>query len=120
MENAIFRKCNLRLCIWWKKKIEKNRKTNFPNFITHEEEDVHHCVSLSFKKLYLLVKEIKKVKPSTESNDLRVTDFTKNKKRKLGFEPQLRNVDIIKVSTIINEIGLYKIVQEYYQWNRTK
>ena len=54
--------------------------------------------------------KIKKSKPSTESNDLQVTDFTKIKKRKLEFEPRLLNLTITKISTIINKTGLNEIV----------
>ena len=82
-------------------------------FIIRTEEDVHNCVSFSPEKRDLLVNiskessehigiEIKTFKPSTESNDLQGTDFTKIKKRKLEFEPRLLNLDITKTSTIIN------------------
>ena len=85
------------------------------------EEDIHNCVSFSPEKRDLQVNisnessehigvEIKKFKPSTESNDLQVTDFTKIKKRKLEFEPRLLNLNITKISTIINETGLNEIV----------
>ena len=61
-------------------------------FIIRTEEDVHNCVSFSPEKRDLLVNiskessehigiEIKTFKPSTESNDLQLTDFTKIKKR---------------------------------------
>ena len=40
--------------------------------------------------------EIKKIKSSIDSNDLRVTDFTKIKKRKLKFEPGLLHFDRTK------------------------
>ena len=54
------------------------------------EEDIHNCVSFSPEKRDLQVNisnessehigvEIKKFKPSTESNDLQVTDLTKLK-----------------------------------------
>ena len=39
-----------------------------------------------------------------------MTDFTKIKKRKLEFEPRLLNLNITKISTIINETGLNEIV----------
>ena len=87
--------------------LAKNRKTNYFNFIIQTEEDIHNFVSFSPVKWDLLVNisnassqhigvEIKKFKPSTESNDLQVTDFTKIKKRKLEFEPQLLNLNITK------------------------
>ena len=71
--------------------LAKSRKTKYFNFIIQTEEDIHNCVSFSSKKRDLLVNisnessqhigvEIKKFKPSTESNDFQVTDFTKNKK----------------------------------------
>ena len=100
--------------IW--QKIEK-----YFNFIIQAEEDIHNCVSFSLEKQDLLFNisnessqhigvEIKKFKPSTESNDLQVTNFTKIKKRKLEFEPRLLNLNITKISTIINETGLNEIV----------
>ena len=68
--------------------------------------DVLNCVSFSPEKWDLLVNksketsqhigaEIKKIKPSTESNDLRVTDFTKITKKKMEFEPLLNFGDLI-------------------------
>ena len=53
--------------------------------------------------------EIKKIKPSNESNDLQVTDLIKFKKQKLKFEPFLE-LDSTKISTTIDEIGLNEIV----------
>ena len=116
-ENAI------RGCVYDVSKVNlaKNRKTKYVNFIIQKEEDIHNCVSFSPKKQDLLVNisnesshhigvEIKRFKPSTEFNDLQVTDFTKIKKRKLEFEPRLLNLDITKISTIINETGLTLIV----------
>ena len=41
---------------------------------------------------------------------MQVTNFTKIKKRKLEFEPRLLNLNITKISTIINETGLNEIV----------
>ena len=101
--------------------LAKNRKTKYFNFIIQTEEDIHNFVSFSPVKWDLLVNisnassqhigvEIKKFKPSTESNDLQVTDFTKIKKRKLAFEPRLLNLSITKILTIINETGLNEIV----------
>ena len=87
--------------------LAKNRKTKYFNFIIQTEEDIHNCISFSPEKRELLVNvpsessehtsvEIKKFRPSPESNDLQVTDFTKIKKRKLEFEPQLLNLNITK------------------------
>ena len=45
---------------------------------------------------------MKNFKPSTESNDLRVIDFTKIKKQKLEFKPRLLNLDRSEILTIIN------------------
>ena len=101
--------------------LAKNRKTKYFNFTIQTEEDIHNCVSFSPEKRDLLVNisnessehivvEIKKFKPSTESNDLQVTDFTKINKRKLEFKPRLLNLNITKISTIINETGLNEIV----------
>ena len=99
----------------------KNRKTKYFNFIIQREEDIHNCVSfLPEKRDHLVYKsnessqhiglEIKKFKLSTESNDFEVTDFTKIKKRKLEFDSRLLNLNITKISAIINERGLIEIV----------
>ena len=101
--------------------LAKDIKTKYFNFIVQTEKDIHNCVSFSPEKRDLLVNisnapsqhidvETKKFKPSTESNDLQVTDFTKIKKRKLEFEPRLLNLNITKILTIINETGLNEIV----------
>ena len=82
----------------------KNRKTKYFNFIWQTEKDIRNCVSFSSKKRDFLVNisnessqhigvEIKKFKPSTKFNDL-----------------QMINLDITKISTIINETGLNEIV----------
>ena len=87
--------------------LAKNIKTKYFYFIIQTEEDVHNCVSFSPEKRDLLLNvskessqhvdlKIKKMKPRTEFNDLQVTDFTKIKKRKLEFEPQLLNLNITK------------------------
>ena len=99
----------------------KNRKTNFFNFIIQTEEDIRNCVRFLPEKRDHLVYisnessqhirlEIKKFKHSTESNDFQVTDFAKIKKRKLEFDSRLLNLNITKISTIINERGLNEIV----------
>ena len=99
----------------------KNRKTNFFNFIIQAEEDIRNCVRFLPEKRDHLVYisnessqhirlEIKKFKLSTESNDFQVTDFAKIKKRKLEFDSRLLNLNITKISTIINERGLNEIV----------
>ena len=99
----------------------KNRKTNFFNFIIQTEEDIHNCVRflpekrdhlvyISNESSQLIGLEIKKFKLSTESNDFQVTDFAKIKKRKLEFDSRLLNLNITKISTIINEKGLNEIV----------
>ena len=99
----------------------KNRKTNFFNFIIQTEEDIRNCVRFLLEKRDHLVYisnessqhirlEIKKFKLSTESNDFQVTDFAKIKKQKLEFDSRLLNLNITKISTIINERGLNEIV----------
>ena len=99
----------------------KNRKTNFFNFIIQTEEDIRNCVRFLPEKRDHLVYisnessqhirlEIKKFKLSTESNDFQVTDFAKIKKQKLEFDSRLLNLNITKISTIINERGLNEIV----------
>lgn len=92
--------------------LTKNRKIKYFDFVIQTEEEIHNCVSFSPDLLANISKEssqhiggeIKKFKPSTVSNDLRVIHFTKIKKRKLEFKPQLLNLDRTKISTIINEI----------------
>ena len=82
----------------------KNRKTKYFNFIRQTEKNIRNCVSFSSKKRDFLVNisnessqrigvEIKKFKPSTKFNDL-----------------QMINLDITKISTIINETGLNETV----------
>ena len=95
----------------------KNRKIKYFDFIIQAEEEIHKCVSFSPDLLANISKEssqhiggeIKKFKPSTVSNDLRVIHFTKIKKRKLEFKPQFLNLDRTKISTFINEIWLNEI-----------
>ena len=61
----------------------KKRKKKCFNFIIQTEQDIHNCVSFSSEKRDLFFNisnvETKKFKPSTESNDLQVTDYTKIK-----------------------------------------
>ena len=68
----------------------KKRKKRCFNFIIQTEQDIHNCVSFSSEKRDLFFNisngpsqhigvETKKFKPSTESNDLQVTDYTKIK-----------------------------------------
>ena len=77
------------------------------------EKNVYSYVRFSPKKRDLLVSiskepsrhsgaDIKKFKPSTESNSLRVTDFTKTKK--VGILTRNHDLGRTKISTIINEI----------------
>ena len=101
--------------------LAKDIKTKYFHFIIQTEKDIHNCVSFSPEKRDLLVNisnapsqhidvETKKFKPSTESYDLQVTDFTKIKKRKLEFEPRLLSLNITKILTMISETGLNEIV----------
>ena len=85
--------------------LEKNRKTKYLNFIIQTEGDIHNCQLFNRKESsqHIGVK-IKKIKSSTKSDALQVTDFTKIKKQKLELE--LRTM----VLTIINEIRLNKTV----------
>lgn len=82
------------------------------------EEHVYNCVSFSPEKWQLLLKISKElsqhigaeIESSNESNDIRVTYFTKIKKRKLKFGPRRFNLNKNGISTVFNEVDLNEIV----------